>query len=65
MYDSEKGDFHLRFAKINKGEHFENLDLITNLLAPTNKNKNVHKIEVIGKNCTYIYDINKLHYLIF
>lgn len=48
IYDSDKGDFYLRFAKINKGEHFENLDLITNLLAPPKKKKNFNNIEIIG-----------------
>lgn len=49
-YDCEKGDFTLHFSKVNKGEHFENLDMITTLLAPPKKKSTViPNIEVIGK----------------
>lgn len=49
-YDCEKGDFTLRFSKVNKGEHFENLEMITTLLAPPkNKSTIIPNIEVIGK----------------
>ncbi|XP_072749378.1 protein SHQ1 homolog isoform X2 [Anoplolepis gracilipes] len=48
-YDCEKGDFTLNFSKVNKGEHFENLDMITILLAPPKKKSTViPNIEVIG-----------------
>ncbi|XP_034837199.1 protein SHQ1 homolog [Maniola hyperantus] len=33
-YTCDSGDFTLTFDKENPGEHFENLDMITNLLAP-------------------------------
>ncbi|XP_045780394.1 protein SHQ1 homolog [Maniola jurtina] len=33
-YTSDSGDFTLTFDKENPGEHFENLDMITSLLAP-------------------------------
>ncbi|KPJ03609.1 Protein SHQ1-like [Papilio xuthus] len=33
-YICDSGDFNLTFDKVNPGEHFENLDMITSLLAP-------------------------------
>lgn len=49
-YDCDKGNFTLKFSKVNKGEHFENLDMITSLLAPSKKKKNpLPTIEVISK----------------
>lgn len=33
-YTCDSGDFNLTFEKETAGEHFENLDMITNLLAP-------------------------------
>ncbi|OXU16938.1 hypothetical protein TSAR_012220 [Trichomalopsis sarcophagae] len=51
-YDCEKGDFTLKFSKVHKGEHFENLDMITTLLAPPKKKNNlVPTIEVISNPC--------------
>ncbi|XP_046608655.1 protein SHQ1 homolog isoform X1 [Neodiprion virginianus] len=48
-YDAEKGDFTLRFSKVNKGEEFQNLDMITTLLAPPKKRTQaVPTIEVIS-----------------
>ncbi|XP_020293073.1 protein SHQ1 homolog isoform X2 [Pseudomyrmex gracilis] len=48
-YDCEEGVFALRFEKVNKGEHFENLDMITTLLVPSKKKTlNIPNIEVIG-----------------
>lgn len=48
-YDCEKGDFSMRFSKINKGEHFENLDMISSLLLPsTQKQVQIPNIEVIS-----------------
>ncbi|KAH0954690.1 hypothetical protein HN011_006136 [Eciton burchellii] len=48
-YDCEKGVFSLKFSKVNKGEHFENLDMITTLLAPPkSKSAIIPSIEVIG-----------------
>lgn len=50
-YDCDKGDFTLKFSKVNKGEHFENLDMITTLLAPAKKKNNpIPTIEVISKS---------------
>ncbi|XP_078050411.1 protein SHQ1 homolog isoform X1 [Augochlora pura] len=58
-YDCEKGDFSLRFSKVNKGEHFENLDMITTLLAPPKKKTNIiPNIEVIGNPSANSEDIN-------
>lgn len=48
-YDCEKGIFSLRFSKVSKGEHFENLDMITTLLSPPKKKSTIiPNIEVIG-----------------
>lgn len=48
-YDCEKGDFTLKFSKVNKGEFFPNLDMITTLLSPPKtKSTIVPNIEVIG-----------------
>lgn len=48
-YDCEKGDFTLKFSKVNKGEFFPNLDMITTLLStPKMKSTIVPNIEVIG-----------------
>ncbi|XP_018403060.1 PREDICTED: protein SHQ1 homolog [Cyphomyrmex costatus] len=47
-YDCEKGDFTLHFSKVNKEEHFENLEMITSLLAPKKKSTVIPNIEVIG-----------------
>jgi len=50
VYNCEKGDFTLCFSKVNKGEHFKNLEMITSLLAPPkNKSTVIPNIEVIGK----------------
>ncbi|XP_053989850.1 protein SHQ1 homolog isoform X1 [Hylaeus volcanicus] len=58
-YDWEKGDFSLRFTKVTKGEYFENLDMITTLLAPPKKkNTIVPNIEVIGNPSANSEDIN-------
>ncbi|KZC10084.1 Protein SHQ1 like protein [Dufourea novaeangliae] len=57
-YDCEKGNFSLRFSKVTKGEHFENLDMITTLLAPPKKKNNiVPNIEVIGNPSANAEDI--------
>jgi len=49
-YDCEKGVFSLKFSKVNKGEYFENLDMITTLLAPPkSKSTIIPNIEVIGE----------------
>lgn len=61
-YDCEKGDFTLRFSKVNKGEHFENLDMITVLLAPPKKKSTViPNIKVIGKLYKNIYIYIKIY----
>ncbi|XP_011871376.1 PREDICTED: protein SHQ1 homolog isoform X2 [Vollenhovia emeryi] len=57
-YDCEKGDFTLRFSKVNKGEHFENLDMITTLLAPPKSaGAIIPNIEVIGNPSAASADI--------
>ncbi|XP_076665494.1 protein SHQ1 homolog isoform X2 [Andrena cerasifolii] len=59
-YDCEKGDFSLRFSKVTKGEYFENLDMITILLAPAKKKSTiVPNIEVIGNPSANSEDINE------
>ncbi|CAL7944616.1 unnamed protein product [Xylocopa violacea] len=58
-YDCEKGDFSLKFSKVVKGEYFENLDMISTLLAPPKKkNTIVPNIEVIGNPSANSEDIN-------
>ncbi|XP_011298682.1 protein SHQ1 homolog [Fopius arisanus] len=47
-YDCDSGTFTLKFSKVNKGENFEGLDMITTLLAPPKKKDIVPNIEVIG-----------------
>ncbi|XP_026823927.1 protein SHQ1 homolog isoform X2 [Ooceraea biroi] len=47
-YNCESGTFSLKFSKVNKGEHFGNLDMITTLLAPPKKRSTIiPNIEVI------------------
>lgn len=59
-YDIDKGDFTYTFPKVNKGEHFENLDMITTLLAPpTRKSKSFPTIEVIGNPSASSADIDE------
>ncbi|CAK9825353.1 Protein SHQ1 homolog [Anthophora retusa] len=60
-YDCEKGDFSLRFSKVIKGEYFENLDMISTLLAPPKKKSTiVPNIEVIGNPSANSEDINDI-----
>lgn len=40
-YDSDKGQFTFIVNKVNKGEHFPDLDLISKLLIPPNKHRSV------------------------
>ncbi|CAD6208199.1 GSCOCG00010451001-RA-CDS [Cotesia congregata] len=48
-YDCDTGKFLFRFSKVTPGEHFDNLDMITTLLAPSKKKENLTaNIEVIG-----------------
>lgn len=64
-YDCDTGTFLLKFPKVNKGEHFENLDMITILLAPPIEKTRVNigpSIEVIG---TYLYIFSPIVYLGF
>ncbi|XP_043504402.1 protein SHQ1 homolog [Polistes fuscatus] len=57
-YDCDKGCFTLKFSKVNKGEFFPNLDMITTLLSqPKPKHSIGPKIEVIG-NPAYLDQIN-------
>lgn len=59
FYDCDKGDFSLRFSKVIKGEYFENLDMISTLLAPSKKKSTiVPNIEVIGNPSANSEDIN-------
>ncbi|XP_069697119.1 protein SHQ1 homolog isoform X2 [Periplaneta americana] len=37
MYDADNGTFIISMEKVNKGRHFENLDLISTLLVPPGK----------------------------
>ncbi|XP_017797503.1 PREDICTED: protein SHQ1 homolog [Habropoda laboriosa] len=60
-YDCEKGDFFLRFSKAIKGEYFENLDMISTVLAaPKKKSTIVPNIEVIGNPSANSEDINDI-----
>ena len=60
-YDCEKGDFTLKFTKVIKGEYFENLDMISTLLAPPKKKGTiVPNIEVIGNPSANSEDINDI-----
>ena len=56
-YDCEKGTFSMRFSKVNTGEYFENLDMISSLLQPSKKKTNIPNIEVISTNLFYIFII--------
>ncbi|XP_032687527.1 protein SHQ1 homolog isoform X2 [Odontomachus brunneus] len=52
-YDCDKGCYTLRLSKVNKGEYFENLDMLTTLLAPTKEHSIIApSIEVIGNPST-------------
>lgn len=60
-YDCEKGDFSLRFSKVVKGKYFENLDMISTLLAPPKKKSTIiSNIEVIGNPSANSEDINDI-----
>ncbi|KAK9309721.1 hypothetical protein QLX08_000713 [Tetragonisca angustula] len=60
-YDCEKGDFSLRFSKVIKGKYFENLDMISTLLAPPKKKSTIiSNIEVIGNPSANSEDINDI-----
>ncbi|XP_018046302.1 PREDICTED: protein SHQ1 homolog isoform X1 [Atta colombica] len=58
-YDCDKGDFTLSFSKVNKGEHFENLEMITSLLAPKKKSTIIPNIEVIGNPSVTLADMSE------
>ncbi|GBP32553.1 Protein SHQ1 homolog [Eumeta japonica] len=50
-YMCESGDFKLSFSKETSGEHFENMDMITSLLAPRDiPNLNPSLIEVLEED---------------
>ncbi|EFN77936.1 protein SHQ1 homolog isoform X2 [Harpegnathos saltator] len=58
-YDCEKGYFTLKLSKVNKGEYFENLDMITIFLEPPKKHNIIApSIEVIGNPSTSSADID-------
>ncbi|KAK1119846.1 hypothetical protein K0M31_012924 [Melipona bicolor] len=60
-YDCGKGDFSLRFSKVVKGKYFENLDMISTLLAPPKKKSTIiSNIEVIGNPSANSEDINDI-----
>ncbi|XP_018364229.1 PREDICTED: protein SHQ1 homolog isoform X1 [Trachymyrmex cornetzi] len=58
-YNCEKGDFTLSFSKVNKGEHFKNLEMITSLLAPKKKRTVIPNIEVIGNPSVALADMSE------
>ena len=45
-YDSKSGTFMVKISKLNKGEHFEGLDLLTKLLS-NESNKQITKKSLI------------------
>ncbi|XP_022123460.2 protein SHQ1 homolog [Pieris rapae] len=50
-YICDSGDFNLTFDKENPGEHFENLDMITSLLAPRDiPNLNPNLVEMLEED---------------
>jgi hypothetical protein len=50
MYDADEGKFILTVEKVNKGEHFPNLDLVSTLLVKkTNKFPSKPNITILGK----------------
>uniref|UniRef100_A0A915BFB1 Protein SHQ1 homolog n=1 Tax=Parascaris univalens TaxID=6257 RepID=A0A915BFB1_PARUN len=46
-YDSDKGNFVIKVPKKTKGEHFKNLDMITELLRPQKRPTAEHLVEQI------------------
>lgn len=60
-YTCESGDFNLTFDKKNPGEHFENLDMITSLLAPRDiPDINPNLVEMLEEDgITFENDVNK------
>lgn len=52
-YDADKGTFVICVQKVNKGEHFENLDFVTSLLTPSqHKKSDIAKpiVEVVSES---------------
>lgn len=50
MYDADDGKFTLTMEKVNRGEHFPNLDLISTLLVKKSNNfPSKPNIRVLGK----------------
>lgn len=51
IYDADDGKFILTVEKVNKGEHFPNLDLISTLLVKKTKNfPSKPNIRILGKS---------------
>eukprot|EP00357_Protocruzia_adherens_P007018 CAMPEP_0115040254 /NCGR_PEP_ID=MMETSP0216-20121206/44675_1 /TAXON_ID=223996 /ORGANISM="Protocruzia adherens, Strain Boccale" /LENGTH=512 /DNA_ID=CAMNT_0002421371 /DNA_START=90 /DNA_END=1628 /DNA_ORIENTATION=- len=55
VYHVDKGEIHCQVPKAEQGEHFENLDMMTTLLKPTQKaeerlNQNTPLIQVVGES---------------
>jgi protein SHQ1 len=55
IYDADDGKFILTMEKVNKGEHFPNLDLISTLLVKKTKNfPSKPDIRILGKTSVLI-----------
>ncbi|CAH2059451.1 unnamed protein product, partial [Iphiclides podalirius] len=56
-YTCDSGDFHLTFDKETPGEHFENLDMITSLLAPRDiPDMNPHLVEMLEQDGVTVHN---------
>jgi protein SHQ1 len=56
IYDADDGKFILTVEKVNKGEHFPNLDLISTLIVKRTKNfPSKPNIRILGKTSMLIY----------
>jgi protein SHQ1 len=56
VYDADDGKFILTVEKVNRGEHFPNLDLISTLLVKkTKKFPSKPNIRVLGKASLFIH----------
>lgn len=49
-WKSEQGEFHIRVPKLHRGEHFTNLDMITELLNPTREIHGRELVEEVGSD---------------
>lgn len=56
VYDADDGKFILTVEKVNRGEHFPNLDLISTLLVKkTKKFPSKPNIRVLGKDIIFLH----------